>query len=63
MFAKIGKYIINTEHIDYFIQTEDKWLMVMNGLKLEMSEESVNKIRGVKNGKTTEKIQSKLKSK
>lgn len=63
MFAKIGKYIINTEHIDYFVQTEDKWLMVMNGLKLEMSEESVNKIRGVKNGKTTEKIQSKLKSK
>lgn len=63
MFAKIGKYIINTEHIDYFVQAEDKWLMVMNGLKLEMSEESVNKIRGVKNGKTTEKIQSKLKSK
>lgn len=63
MFAKIGNYIINTEHIDYFVKNGDEWLMSMNGLKLHMSEESVNKIRGVQNGKTTEKVQSKPKSK
>lgn len=63
MFAKIGNYIINTEHIDYFVEDGEEWLMVMNGLKLRMSKESVDKLRGVQNGKTTEKIQSKSKSK
>lgn len=63
MFAKIGDYIINTEHIDYFVKSGEQWLLCMNGLKLHISEEAVDKIRGVQNGKTTEKIQSKPKSK
>lgn len=68
MFIRKDNYIINTDKIEYFVETGDEWVMVLPDLKLVVSTETVEKItnsriRGGRNGKTTEKIQPKSNSK
>lgn len=68
MFIRKDNYIINTDKIEYFVEMGDEWVMVLPDLKLVVSTETVEKItnsriRGGRNGKTTEKIQPKSNSK
>lgn len=68
MFIRKDNYIINTDKIEYFIEHDGEWIMVLPDLKLEVSTETVEKItnsriRGGRNGKTAEKIQHKSNSK
>ena len=68
MFIRKDNYIINTDKIEYFAETDNGWIMVLPDLRLDVSTETVEKItnsriRGGRNGKTTEKIQPKSNSK
>ena len=68
MFIRKDNYIINTDKIEYFIEHDGEWIMVLPDLRLEVSTETVEKItnsriRGGRNGKTAEKIQHKSNSK
>lgn len=68
MFIRKDNYIVNTDKIEYFVEAEDGWIMVLPDLRLDVSTETVEKItnsriRGGRNGKTTEKIQPKSNSK
>lgn len=68
MFIRKDNYIINTDKIEYFVEMGDEWVMILPDLKLVVSTETVEKItnsriRGGRNGKTTEKIQPKSNSK
>ena len=68
MFIRKDNYIINTDKIEYFIEHDGEWIMALPDLRLEVSTETVEKItnsriRGVRNGKTAEKIQPKSNSK
>ena len=68
MFIRKDNYIINTDKIEYFIEHDGEWIMVLPDLRLEVSTETVEKItnsriRGGRNGKTAEKIQPKSNSK
>lgn len=68
MFIRKDNYIINADKIEYFVEMGDEWVMVLPDLKLVVSTETVEKItnsriRGGRNGKTTEKIQPKSNSK
>ena len=57
MFIRKDNYIINTDKIEYFIEHDGEWIMVLPDLRLEVSTETVE------NGKTAEKIQPKSNSK
>lgn len=68
MFIRKDNYIINTDKIEYFAESDGEWIVVLPDLRLKVSTETVEKItnsriRGGRNGKTTEKIQPKSNSK
>lgn len=68
MFIRKDNYIINTDKIEYFAEADNGWIMVLPDLRVLVSTETVEKItnsriRGGRNGKTTEKIQPKSNSK
>ena len=44
MFIRKDNYIINTDKIEYFAESDGEWIMVLPDLRLEVSTETVEKI-------------------